>query len=260
MPSPFPGMDPYVENPAWTAFHFALSGEILRYLAARLSPRYFVSAEERFVVDIFSRGTIHTAAIRPDVAVVSDVNEGYGGVATLVQPPLELANVMPESVPHVTVEIRDVQNRELVTAIEVLPPTNKRGEGYTEYVARRGRVLLSQAHLLEIDLLRGGQRVPMQQRLPDYPYFVFLSRSEKRPLTDVWPIALDQPLPTVPVPLLSGDADIPLDLQAVFTAVYDLLRYRQALNYQGAPPLPLDSHWAAWAEERLRAAGLREGE
>lgn len=135
MPSPFPGMDPYVENPAWTAFHFALSGEILR----------------------------------------------------------------------------------------------------------------------------AGQRVPMQDPLPPYPYFVFLSRANKRPLTDVWPIGLDQPLPTVPVPLLAGDTDIPLDLQAVFTSVYDLLRYRQALNYQGLPPLPLEGKWAAWAEERLRAAGLREG-
>ena len=259
MPSPFPGMDPYVENPAWTAFHFALSGEILRYLAARLSPRYFVSAEERFVVDIFSGGLVQTATIRPDVGVVSDV-ESYENVATLVRPPLELATVMPESVPHVTVEIRDVQNRELVTAIEVLSPTNKRGEGYTEYVTRRGRVLLSRAHLLEIDLLRSGQRVPMQQPLPNSPYFVFLSRVEKRPLTDVWPIGLDQPLPTVPVPLLPGDSDIPLDLQAVFTAVYDLLRYRQALNYQGRPPLPLEGKWAAWAEERLRAAGLRHDE
>src|SRR5205823_2575020 len=70
------------------------------------------------------------------------------------------------AVPHVTIEIRDAANRQLVTAIEVLSPTNKRGDGRSEYLAKRQRLLLSTAHLMEIDLLHQGQRVPMQQPLP----------------------------------------------------------------------------------------------
>lgn len=97
--------------------------------------------------------------------------------------------------------------------------------GYTEYIKKRRRLLLSATHLLEIDLLRRGTRVPMQKKLPAGQYFVFLSRAKERPITLVWPITLQQPLPTVPIPLLPGDADVLLDLQAAFTATYDLLGY-----------------------------------
>jgi hypothetical protein len=164
----------------------------------------------------------------------------------------------PISVPHVTIEIRDTAHRQLVTAIEVLSPTNKRGEGREEYLAKRGRVLLSNAHLLEIDFLRRGQRVPMQQPLPSTPYFVFLSRAEKRPLTEVWPIALNQALPTVPIPLLPSDEDVPLNLQQILTATYDLLGYHLAVDYTQPPEIPLDDEAAAWAMELLRVAKLRE--
>lgn len=118
--------------------------------------------------------------------------------------------------PHFTVEIRDRANRQLVTAIEVLSPTNKRSEGYAEYLAKRRRLMVSSVHLLEIDLLRLGQRVPMRQPLPSAPYFVFLSRAPDRPIIEVWPVSLAEPLPVVPVPLLPGDADVPLDLQQAF--------------------------------------------
>jgi hypothetical protein len=164
---------------------------------------------------------------------------------------------MVEPVPHVTVEIRDTANRQLVTAIEVLSPTNKRGEGREEYLARRGRYLLSQAHLMEIDLLRRGHRVPMRQALPSAPYFVLLSRVEKRPVLDVWPIALPGPLPIVTVPLLPGDPDVSLDLQLALNTIYDLLGYDLAVDYTQPPEVALAADEMAWAEERLRAAGLR---
>lgn len=128
-----------------------------------------------------------------------------------------------------------------MTAIEILSPTNKRGDGRAEYLAKRRRILLSTAHLLELDLLRQGQRVPMQQPLPDAPYFVLLSRAERRPLMDIWPIRLDEALPTVPVPLLAGDADLLLDLQATFTATYDLIGYDLMVSYSKPPDVPLDS-------------------
>lgn len=179
-----------------------------------------------------------------------------GGTA-VVAAPVRLATVMPTPIRHYTVEIRDVAGRELVTAIEVLSPTNKRGKGRSEYLSKRRRLLLSDAHLIEIDLLRQGKRLPMQKPLPPAPYYILVSRAEERPIVDVWPIPLTARLPVVPVPLLPGDADVPLDLQLALTTVYDLCGYDLAVNYALPPEIPLPPPEAAWAEERLRSASGR---
>ncbi len=253
MPSPFPGMDPYLEGSLWTTFHFSLAAEIVRQLAPKVRPRYLVLPEERFVVDVpDSIGITTTRDVYPDVGVAdSEIREPQASYATAEEVPLRMATVVPEPVPHVSIEIRDVAERELETAIEIISPTNKRGEGRREYLARRLRILRSTAHLLEIDLLRKGQRVPMQQALPDEPYFVLLSRVEDRPITEVWPVALAQPLPTVPVPMLAGDPDVPLDLQLVFTQVYDLVHYDRAIDYRHPPETPLNATQVQWTAENL---------
>jgi hypothetical protein len=247
-------MDPYLEGSLWMSVHTQLSAEIARQLAPKLRPRYLALTTERFVLDVPESVAVTTASIYPDVGV-TETKPGSrvpaeAGVATA---PLHLATVMPSPVPHVTVEIRDAANRQLVTAIEVLSPTNKRGEGRNEYLAKRHRLLLSTAHLVEIDLLREGQRVPMQQPLPSVPYFIFVGRAESRPFTDIWPVALDQPLPQVPIPLLPGDPDVWLDLQRALTNVYDLLGYDLAVDYGRPPEPPLPPEQATWAEERLRS-------
>ena len=102
--------------------------------------------------------------------------------------------------------------------------------------------------------LEGSLWMPMQQPLPDAPYFVVLSRAEERPISEVWPIQLDERLPLVPVPLLPDDADVALDLQQALTNVYDLLGYDLAIDYSGPPELPLPPAQAAWAEKCLRDA------
>lgn len=211
MPSPFPGMDPYLEGSLWSSVQTQLSAEIARQLAPKLRPQY--------------------------LALTAD---------------------MQSAVPHVTVEVRDAANRQLVTAIEVLSPTDKRGDGYDEYLAKRRRILLSTAHLLEIDLLRSGKRLPMQTPLPDAAYFVFLSRAEQRPLTDVWPIQLRERLPGVPVPLLPGDGEVELDLRTALTNVYDLLSYDLAVDYTQLPEIRLPAAEAEWADTLLRTASIHQ--
>jgi len=163
--------------------------------------------------------------------------------------------VIPTPVTHRSVEIRDVANRQLVCAIEVLSPTNKRGRGRRKYWLKRGRILQSTAHLIEIDLLRQGHRVPMEKPLPDFPYFAFVSRARMRPDVDVWPIGIADPLPPVPVPLLPGDADVTLDLQAALTAVYDGVGYDLVLDYARPTDVAMPADEREWARRVLAEAG-----
>jgi hypothetical protein len=260
MPSPFPGMDPYLEGSEWTSVHAELGSEIARQLSPKLRPKYIVRISRRLVSEVSEDVGIVTSDLYPDVSVM-DADQ-YGGVAesavVVAQPPLQMATVIPARVPLISVEIRDVANRDLVTAIEVLSPTNKRGEGYQEYLDRRLRILRSTAHLMEIDLLRIGRRVPMQKPLPPAPYFVFLSRTEKRPIVEIWPIQLSMRLPVVPVPLLPGDPDVALDLQLALNTVYDALNYDLSVDYTRPPEVPLDEKNAAWADECVREAGIQK--
>src|SRR5689334_4207783 len=147
------------------------------------------NSQPPFVTDMPDDIAVTAGDLYPDVSVAeAAAPQGSGPPPTMVAPaPIQMATVMPSRVPHVTIEIRDVAQRELVTAIEILSPTNKRGEGYREYLNKRRRLLCSMAHLIEIDLLRRGRRVPMQQALPPAPYFIFVSRAERRPIVEVWP-------------------------------------------------------------------------
>jgi len=259
MPSPFPGMDPYLEGAIWSSVHNSLSQEIARQLSPQLGDRYVAWPTERFVLEEIDSVAITATSIYPDVGLAAD-DAGTGkGTATAMAPaPLLMKTVAPAPAPHFTVEIRDVFDRELVTAIEVLSFTNKHGDGRVEYLTKRRRLLLSSAHLIVIDLLHRGQRVPMVEPFPSAPYFVVLSRAERRPVAEVWPIALSAALPTIPVPLLSGDADVSLDLQAALTTIYDLLKYGQGIDYASPPQAPLPPEEIAFVEDRLRAAGLRQ--
>ncbi len=257
MPSPFPGMDPYLEGSTWMNFHGQLCAEIARQLGPKLRPRYLALMTERFVTEIPDGLAITTATLSPDVGVVEHSSWVAGAARqSIATAPLHLATVIPEPVLHFSIEIRDRNDHRLVACIEVVSPTNKQGDGYLEYQRKRNRVLNSTAHLLEIDLLRQGQRIPMRDPLPEAPYFVFLGRFETRPVTDVWPIYFDQALPALPVPLLPNDQDVILDLQQAFSTVYDVCSYDLIIDYSQPAEVPLPPEAAGWADERLRTAGL----
>lgn len=259
MPSPFPGMGPWLEGSEWASVHTALSVEIARQLGPLLRPRYVARPMRRFSVNDPADSAVDVADAYPDVSVhrsehrVGEAPATTHAVSRDRTPdlPLRLQTTLVSDEPQYTVEIRDVANRSLVTAIEVLSPSNKRGQGCADYVDKRQRILRSRAHLMEIDLLRQGRRVPMRDPLPDAPYFVFLSRAEDRPVLEVWPIRLRDRLPVVPVPLLPGDSDAPLDVQAAFTAVYDAYNYDLSIDYTHPPEIPLAGDEAAWAARLL---------
>jgi hypothetical protein len=224
--------------------------EIARQLTPNLAPRYIARAEKRYVVESVDDLAVEIEEVIPDVGVRQAGDKTFAGTSfKSTAPTLELATVMPRKLPHVWVEIRDAKLRKLVTAIEILSPTNKVGRGRRESLNNRARSLHSSAHLLEIDLVRNGRRLPTREKLPPSTYFVFLSRAERRPITEIWPILFDQPLPTVPVPLLPGDQDVSLDLQTVLTTVYELCRYDIEIDYSIPPETPLPLEMTEWCEK-----------
>ncbi|MEJ5199182.1 MAG: DUF4058 family protein [Anaerolineae bacterium] len=259
MPSPFPGMDPYLEGEMWQEFHATLSNAIRSQLLAVLPPQYTALLAKRYVLDRYPRfgATPQPQAIYPDVHVARLRESAPAYVAAA---PVRAISPYIEEVPQLSVEVRDVAERRLVTLIEILSPINKIGQGAGDYGRRRRLLLKRDIHLLELDLLRGGKRIQLWGEVPPAAYYIYLSRLEDRPVTQVWPIALQQPLPTVPVPLLEPDPDVTLDVQAAVNACYDLVHYERLLDYAGPPPPPeLTAEELAWIDATLRAAGLRPG-
>jgi hypothetical protein len=252
MPSPFPGMDPYLEDSDWVSVHVHLGVEIARYLSPMVRPRYIVRAEKVYLLTTEDEDDIERrhADISIRKATASTLNSP--STIRLLEPPLKVSLPMPHKVPQVTVEIRDVEERFLVTAIEILCITNKR-DGREEYLTKRKRMLASGTHLIELDFLRGGTRMPSKPPLPDEAYSVLLSRVEKRPIADVWPIPLRSVLPVIPIPLIMGDADVELDLQKVFSTLYDTYSYDVEINYDAPLHHPLSADDSAWTAERIRS-------
>ncbi len=265
MPKPFPGMDPYLEDPvAWRDLHHLLSSRIRLDLTPQIRPRYVARVDVRYVMDYADGGQI--SVMYPDVDIIEHIrapqqsSRAASPTVATTTAPLILATLMPAQEKVVTIQIRDARTKQLVTVIELLSPVNKRpySPGREEYLSKRGNLLQSSVHLIEIDLLRAGERVPMIDPLPDAPYFVILSRADRRPLCEVWPINLRDPLPVVPVPLLAPDADAQLDLGTALHDVYDGAGYDDWLDYTHPPPdPPLAPADAAWLDARLREQGVR---
>lgn len=268
MASPFPGMDPYLEGEMWQEFHETLASEIRAQLLPQLRPKYVALLAKRYVIDRPSVSILdlppEQRIIYPDIHVVEkpprimESVPAYTAAPILTPPSVRRLSLMEEEVPLLSIEIRDVAERRLVTVIEILSPVNKQGEGGRDYLNRRIELLKTSTHLLEIDLLRRGLRVRFDSDPPPAHYYVYLSRVQDRPYTDIWLVQLSQRLPTVPVPLLPPDDDVLLNLQAAVDACFELVEYEQLLNYTAAPPPPpLNEAETTWLEQTLRRTGLR---
>ena len=256
MPSPFPGMNPYLEQPGvWPNFHTQVLTAFVAQLVPQVVPNYVVQLEERISLHEPPDGPDRLLG-RVDLAVAPGSAE-VGGAAA---PHAARAAVLAPAVIELPVadlerqryiEIRDRRSRALVTVIELLSPSNKRpGADRLQYMAKRAAVLASPTHLVEIDLLRGGPPLPAVGARPACAFSITISRADDRPRAGFWPIGLREPLPVIPIPLRQEDPDARLDLKAALDRVYDEGGFAFLL-YDGAPDPPLETEDAAWAQQFL---------
>lgn len=277
MPSPFPGMDPYLEAlDIWPDVHHALATVIRDELNQDLPPPYYARVEMRPELGIVEdEGDGPRGRIIPDVLVLRRSGgpaPGPAGLAVLDRPRRDVSNWLEVEFPdeplhHYVVEVRDARHdHKLITLIEILSPSNKRpGPDRETYLAKQRAILESDTSLIEIDLLRPAGRVPLHPQLaqtlaglrPTPDYLVVISRAWRRTAAgmsfQVFPIGLREWLPCIPIPLRREEAEPTLDLQFVFNRVYDGGPYRRgAVDYGRPPEPPLPDDQAAWAEVRLR--------
>ncbi len=257
MPSPFPGMDPFLEMQEWEDFHTTLNTVIREMLSPSIEPRYVVRVERRVYVEhsLDESGQQRIADVAVLVSAADSVSGelSVGGATTIA--PVECELPMPEDRRETYLVIRERETMDVVTVLETLSPSNKRpgGNGRQEYLSKRESILKSRSHLVELDLLRGGERLPTVGPLPAGDYYAIVSRRERRPRAEVYPWSMRQPLPKIPVPLLKGDADVLLDLQTAFSTVYDRARYDLSLDYHQALDPPLTDSDADWMRNLIPA-------
>lgn len=255
MQSPFPGMDPYLEQSwLWPRVHLGLISALQRHIAPRVRPKYLVAADSRVYLDFgWTFDDEKELLGRPDLHLtIQERSRQYavagGGpdVVNMVTAQLPV----PEEVTEWFLEIQEVGTRRVITVIEILSPTNKRaGSGRAAYEAKRLQVLGSLTHLIEIDLLRAGPALP--PRLPAdvaADYRILISRAEDRPKVDVLAFGVRQAIPDFPVPLEAGDPELDVPLNALLHELYDEVGYDLAVDYQRPPVPPLGAEDAAWAE------------
>ena len=258
MRSPFPGMDPYLEDPGgWGGVHDAMIALLREQLNRRLGAGYIADGDTR----VYIVSQEEQRWVFPDVYVIetptpaqASRSTGHSAIAT----PVRVSLADPTAVRQPYILIRDRASRQVVTIIELLSPINKTpvlvsGAAPTaraEFLQKRRETMSSTTHWLEIDLLRAGERPP-EVRGANY-YYALLKRTGARE-AEVGPMGLRDPLPTIAVPLPAGQPDVPLDLQAAIEALFERYRYAELLNYSGPPPAPgISLGDASWVAQLVR--------
>ena len=263
MPSPFPGMDPYLEDPGlWPDVHHGLISEMQARLNQNLRPKYHVRIEERIYIS--DENDPGRRVIVPDLKIRSASSESEvtafdpSSSAVAFAKPLVMTTMIEEEIHEPYLQVIDREQRSVVTVIEILSPTNKvdRSRGRDSYEQKRIEVMQSPSHFVEIDLLREGVGFYTREVLPKADYYVHVSRKGERPKGIVWPIQLPQRLPPIDIPLLPEDADAKLDLQIVLDTAYDRAGYDLEADYGREPVPPLSKEKAEWSRRLLHEKGV----
>jgi hypothetical protein len=253
-------MDPYLERPTlWPGVHALLITGVATRLGPRVAPNYYVAVEERTYI---ASADPTSFMGRPDVVLVGPQRSpgvalpgGNGGSAVLERP-LTLALPMPDQVRERYLEIRDSATHQVVTVIEVLSPSNKQpGEGRQQYERKRLHMLASWTSLVEIDLLRGWEPMPLGAA-PASDYRFLVSRSWLRPEASLYPFDVNEPIPNILIPLREKEPEPTLELNELLHSLYDQVRYDLRIDYRSEPDPPLAPDKAEWAQRLLQVAGL----
>jgi hypothetical protein len=263
MQSPFPGMDPFIEaGRSWKDFHDRLIASMSNEISDALPEGYIARVGERSYIALVESEEKTDHHFEPDVKVTGPRaktpgrgRDGGRAAADLDGEVVTLRAFIEEDFEESFIDIYELDpERRLVTSIEVLSPSNKvpSGPGRKRYLRKRQSLLMGKANLVEIDLLRGGTRMPMLDPLPDSPYYILVSREEKAPFCRVWPAYFDRPLPPIPIPLSRPDPDIRLELQPLVDAIYQRSRYYEDIDYSALLTPPLSALQLAWIGEELK--------
>jgi hypothetical protein len=251
-------MDPYLERPGiWQQVHADLIVDIRRFLTPLVRPRYYVAIEQRTYLTILPPPD-HRVEV-PDVMVVTSQDAPAltatrtVSVSSRSVQPIVAELPQPEEVHHRYLEIRDTETHAVITTLEILSPANKVGrEGRRQYEDKRLKVLGSMTNLVEIDLLRAGEPLPMYVSQHD-DYRMIVSRHHQRPCADVYLFSVRQPIPDIPIPLQPGEAEPVLSVNVLLHSLYDQGSYDLMIDYQQPPVPPLDESDRTWAEGLLSA-------
>lgn len=262
MPSPFPGMDPYLEDPwIWPDFHMTFAVGIRTELNRQL-PKGYVALVDRYVWAQDPETEERKRLGKPDVFLTGESEVIATPASTAILAPVEivLPSLTEKGFPYV--KIVDRANRRLVTVLELLSPSNKAsGRDRDAYLMKQREYLASDVNLVELDLLRKGERLPwVTSSIASSHYYVMVSRAAERPCGKLWPFSLRDLLPPIAVPLNERDGDIPLELGAIMNRIYDSAGYARELDYTQPPDPRLDEPDAAWARELLAAQVLEREE
>jgi hypothetical protein len=242
-------MNPYLEqDDAWQDFHDRFVPALGDALGPQVSPHFIVKVEAHLYLHEMPADQ-RVRVGYADVGVSRRVDHGAAAVSSsvILQAPARIVIPSVEIEKQAFLEIRDQKNRDLVAVIELLSPSNKKaGSDREQYLAKRGNLLRSKAHFIEIDLLRGWERMPCE-KAPECDYCVLVSRAEERPHAGFWPIRLRERLPVIPVPLREPLCEARLNLQEILHSVYDRAYYKDYIYADTPHPSlsPEDSAWAA---------------
>jgi hypothetical protein len=263
-------MDPYIEACGlWRDFHTELMTAIKHLLADQVPEKYLVRLEERSYITLAGAEGKEQYPFFPDVRVTEEPNKGRKrgkGPSTAVAESESEAEAVTiqafvaEEHRESFIEIyEDSSEQELVTCIDVLSPSNKirSSKGQDLYLRKRESLLLGTANLVEIDLLRGGQRMPMLGAWPDSPYTLLVCRQWRAPYCTVWRAHFRKPLPVLPIPLSRPDPDIRIDLQPLIARIYAQSRYERSIDYSKPLHPPLSEADTAWLAERVKGGRKR---
>ena len=269
MPSPFPGMNPYLEHPEfWSEVYHRLITAIADIIAPLIRPKYYAAIEKRAYLSEIEDSVLVGI---PDVAVYSKrdasgtltrsqltTNQPGSTVALAAQTEAISVTVpLPEEVRESYLAIKEGGTGTVITVIELISPKNKRSkEGRKAYESKRQQVLGSPTHLIEIDLLRSGQPMRILEEIQS-DYRILISRGDRRPRAYMYAFSLRDAIPSFTLPLRPGDVEPLVDLQNILNEVYDQAYFDMAIDYNQEPVPKLKPEDATWASELLRSQQLR---